>query len=524
MNKLLLDKEARELLLQGVQKLRDGVASTLGACGSTAIIGSNKFVKGYTVTKDGVTVAKDINSDDDIENIAIKILREAAEKTAKNAGDGTTSTIIMAAKMIEKGTELINEKVNKFEVLREIDNIINEKIIPYIEKQAEPIDERKIKEIACISCNSDKNTADIVAEAFINKGYNQKTVTKEKSKTEKTYCDVIEGVSIDKGYIHSMFANNEVDRLYEANNCKLLISDVMIDNTMQIISVLEDIQKNNESLLIISECADDVLGTILRTKIVNNLKVCIINPPMRGWKRTLLLKDIASLTGGTYIGETTIDINDVEYEHLGTSPRVKINNESTVIFKNENVKVADEVLDIKDMIDKAENIERREFNQKRLSFYIGGIGVVYVGGETDIEYKELNDRVDDAIRAVSSSIDGGIVAGGGTVFKDYVNSYTGDSNISWEIVKEMIIAPYKTIIKNAMLEYSNVDMIGYGINVASRKEEDFKAVGIIDPAKVLIETIKNAVSVAKAILSTNAVVINEQLNSAPQITNMRDLG
>tara|TARA_Y100000114_G_scaffold110844_1_gene104530 strand:+ start:21308 stop:22909 length:1602 start_codon:yes stop_codon:yes gene_type:complete len=518
---LHFDSDGRNKLLSGITKIAKAVKSTLGPQGNTVLIESQEHTGGITVTKDGVTVAKSINLLDSVENLAVRIMKEAADKTATSAGDGTTTAIVLTESLVAHGLQHFNDQVtNRTEVLKllqsECDNIIKR-----LKKDSKKITGKKLKDVAVISANNDDKIGNLIYKVYSEVGKDG-IVTVEKSKNHETYYETTQGMKIDRGYSSPLFINNQKhdECIYE--DIKVLVADAEISNILQIENALKPLINKKEKLLIIAPCTTQFTNTLAANVMKNGLKLVSIAPPEFGYRQHELMQDIALSVGATYFSEKTgDDLSLIRYDDLGHCAKVIVGRDSTVVIKDEHDKKSSE---IKDRVDELwvayENSKRKEdksFIQKRIASLTGGIGVMFVGGNTDLEQKELYDRVDDAVCAVKSALEEGILPGGGLSLYHLGNEYEVatideenlEKKIAYAILAKALQSPLEQILSNA--GYDNVYLgkkteKNEGFDVKNERWGNMYDMGIIDPMKVTRSALQNAISVAVTLLSTNAIV------------------
>ena len=520
---LHFNKEGRQKLISGINKMASAVKSTLGPMGNTVLIESPEHTHGITVTKDGVTVAKSISLVDPVENLAVRMMKEAAEGTATIAGDGTTTAIVITEALVDAGITMIGKDYNKTEILRELTEYTQE-IIQELGKISKPVTKKMLSDVASISANKDKTSGKIIADTYGKVGKNG-IVTVEKSQTSETYNEVTDGLKIDRGYTSNLFVNNHKKDECILEDVHILVSDAEITNLLTIETVLKPIIQENKKLLIVAPCSNNVINTLAANVMKNSLKICNITPPSFGYKQHELMQDIALTVGATYFSEKTgDDLSIINFSDLGRASKVIVGGDSTIVIKDKEEnedKVEERVQQLWEAHDLANKKPEKDFILSRIASLTGGIGVIYVGGNTDLEQKELYDRVDDAVCAVRSALLEGILPGSGlalyrfyaTFFDRAYNSKLSESKkIACAILSNALRAPLKQILQNAGLEldkiYNKEDTLAYtrGYDIVSESYGDMFKMGIIDPMKVTKTALQNAVSVAVTILSTNAIV------------------
>lgn len=513
---LSFDQEGRDKLLSGITKISKAVKSTLGPLGKTVLIESQNHTAGITVTKDGVTVAKSIDLEDAVENLAIRMMKEAADRTATSAGDGTTTAIVLTEAIVKEGMRLIqrNPEVNTTQLVRDI-NSLTEDVIKSLDKSSKKVTGKTLRDVATISANNDPVLGRMIANAYKELG-NDGVLTVENSKTEKTYYEVTKGIKIDRGYSSKLFINNHRNDECILDDVHVLMTDMEITNILQIENILKPIINQNKKLLIIGNCAQNVTNTLAANVVQNNLKLCNIIPPSFGYKTNELMSDIALAIGAKYFSESQGDnIGMLKMEDLGHADKIIIGRDSTVIINKEesgeDTKNRIEELKVQKQNNKDKN--ERDFITERIALLSGAVGVIYVGANSDIEQKEKYDRVEDAVCAVKSAIEEGILPGGGVALLR-CGEQLGDGNAA-DILYGALCAPLEQILTNAgdnikeirdkICQCANVPYTE-GYDVKNKKFGNMYKMGVIDPAKVTKNALKNAVSVATTILSTNAIV------------------
>ncbi len=512
--------DGRGKLIKGINQISNAVKSTLGPRGNTVLIESPEHLHGITVTKDGVTVAKSISLMDPVENLAVRMMKEAADRTASAAGDGTTTAIVLAEAIVNAGTELIDDTVNRTEILRHLVDETKE-IGKTLKLKGKKLDDKRLRDVAVISANNDAKIGGIIADVYESVG-NDGVVTVEKSKTSATYFETTKGIKVKRGYASTLFINDQKRDECVFEDTYVLVCDTEISNILQIENILKPIIQEGKKLLMIAPTSTNVTNTLAANVIKNGLKICTINPPDFGYRQHELMQDIAISVGATYFSEKTgDDLSLISFNDLGHCAKVIVSRDSTVIVKDDketSTEVLDRVAQLQDTHKNTKKKEDKEFINQRIASLSGGIGVVYVGGNTDLEQKELYDRVDDAVCAVRSALEEGIQPGGGlTLFnlhKTYSIKKDAEKNsakkIAYAILDESLKAPLYQILENAGLNAEEVykDCKGalYGYDVKNEKYGYLMTLGVIDPVKVTRQALQNAVSVAVTILSTNAIV------------------
>jgi chaperonin GroEL len=511
----------RSKLISGIKKISDAVNSTLGPKGNTVLIESPEHLHGITVTKDGVTVAKSISLLDPVENLAVRMMKEAADKTASSAGDGTTTAIVLTEALVNTGTEYIGHESNRTEILR---HLVEEttKISSLLKKRGKKVDGKTLRDVAIISANNDKKVGDIIADVYEGVGTDG-VVTVEKSQTTSTYYEITKGIKVSRGYSSPMFINNQKRDECILDDTYVLVSDAEISNVLQVESILKPIINDGKKLIIIAPCSTNVINTLAANVVKNNLKIVNIPPPDFGYRQHELMQDIAISVGATYFSEKTgDDLSLMTFDDLGHCAKVIVSRDSSVIIKDEVEVLDDSIKTRVGELQAAHSLssqkKEKEFIMSRIASLTGGIGVVYVGGNTDLEQKELYDRVDDAVCAVNSALEEGIIPGGGLMLQsiacDYGNRLETETDksklIAYRILSSSLISPMVHILRNAGIDYDDVSSKvrgwKYGYDVKNDRYGYLMSLGVIDPVKVTRSALQNAISVAITILSTDAIV------------------
>ena len=518
---LKFDEEGRERLAAGVTKMAKAVKSTLGPSGNTVLIESPNHTHGITVTKDGVTVAKSIDLLDPVENLAVRMMREAADKTATSAGDGTTTAIVLTEQLVLGGLEKITENCNRTEVLRSMVDI-SEKVVDKLKKKAKKVTNKMLYDVATISANNDKSIGKIIADVYVEVGKSG-IVTVERSQTAETYAETTKGLKIDRGYSSNLFINDQKKDECVFEDVMVLVADVDIHNILQIENVLKPIIQDGKKLLIVAPCNTNVVNTIAANVMKNGLKICTVPPPNFGYKQHELMQDLAVSVGATYFSEKTgDDLSHISYADLGHANKVIVGRDNTVIIRSDVKASPEKVEERVGQLWESHAIAKRktdkDFILERIASLTGGIGVIYVGGNTDLEQKELYDRVDDAVCAVRSALEEGILPGAGKALYEIdvvpmipdLPYVTKEEMIAKDIMQKALKAPLRQILANAGVEVDSIytqDVTdGHGFNLKTKERGDLIKMGVIDPLKVTRSALQNAVSVAVTILSTNAII------------------
>lgn len=518
------DTEARDLLKKGVDELANAVKVTLGPKGRNVII-EKKFGAPH-ITKDGVSVAKEIELSDPYENMGAQIVKEVASKTGDDAGDGTTTATVLAQSIITVGLKNVAAGANPMDLKRGIDKAVA-KVVASIKSQAKEVgdDYSKIEQVATISANNDNEIGKLIADAMA-KVKKEGVITVEEAKSMDTTVDVVEGMQFDRGYLSPYFVTNTEKMEVEFENPFILIHDKKISSLKDILPVLEATAQSGRPLLIIAE---DIDGEALTTLVVNRLrgalKIAAVKAPGFGDRRKEMLEDIAILTGGMVISEEKgIKLDSATIDMLGTAEKVTINKDNTTIVNGAGEKgnIADRINQIKAQIEVTKSSYDKEKLQERLAKLAGGVAVLYVGAPSEVEMKEKKDRVDDALSATRAAVEEGIVPGGGVTYIRAIESLEGlkgdnqDETTGIEIIKRAIEEPLRQIIANAgkegavFVQKVKEGKGDFGYNARSDKFENFFEAGVIDPAKVTRVALENAASIAGMMLTTECVIAEKK--------------
>ncbi|MBQ2026767.1 MAG: chaperonin GroEL [Alistipes sp.] len=512
--------EARNLLKEGVDALADAVKVTLGPKGRNVIIG--KQFGAPHITKDGVTVAKEVELEDPFANMGAQMVKEVASKTHDHAGDGTTTATVLAQAIIGVGIKNVTAGANPMDLKRGIDKAVAT-VVESLRAQSQEVgsDNSKIEQVATISANNDNAIGKLIAEAM-SKVNNEGVITVEEAKGTDTYVDVVEGMQFDRGYISAYFITNTEKMQTELEKPYILITDKKISTMKEIMSVLEPVAQSGRALLIIAEDVDgEALSALVVNKLRGTLKIAACKAPGFGDRRKELLEDIAALTGATVIStDKGMRLEDATIQMLGCAEKVTMNKENTTIVDGcgdkDNIKAR--VEQIRASIEVSKSDYDREKLQERLAKLAGGVAVLYVGAATEVEMKEKKDRVDDALAATRAAVEEGIVPGGGVAYIRAIESLEGlkgdndDQTTGIQIVKRAIEEPLRQIVKNAGGEGSVVvnkvrEGNGtFGYNAREDRYEDMLESGIIDPTKVSRVALENAASIASMFLTTECVL------------------
>lgn len=523
--KILFGEEARGLLKEGVNELANAVKVTLGPSGRCVAI--QKSFGSPHLTKDGVSVAKEISLDDPIKNMGAQLVKDVASKTGEDAGDGTTTATILAQKIINEGLKNVTSGANPLNVKKGIDKAVNA-IVTLIKANAIEVgdDYNKIKNIATISANNDENIGILIADAM-QKVKKDGIITVEEAKGTDTYIDIVEGMQIDRGFISPYFVTNDKMEC-ELDNPYILLYDRKISSFQSLLGILEKVQRTGRSLLIIAEDVDgDALTALVVNKLRGGLKVCAVKAPAFGDRKKDMLKDIATIVDGVVITEEIgLKLEDVELEALGKANKVVIGKNSTTIIDGAGKKedIDERVATIKNQISEATSDYDKEKLQERLAKLVGGVAVLYVGAGSEVEMKEKKDRVDDALCATRAAIEEGIVPGGGIAYIravsqiDFLSFDNDDEEIGYKIVEKAIEEPFKQIVANTGKEEGSVilqkvkelEQYEFGYNAKIGIYENLVESGVIDPAKVVRVALENAASIAGMLLTTECLIVEEK--------------
>ena len=530
---------ARSKMIAGVNVLADAVKVTLGPKGRNVVI--DRSFGAPHITKDGVTVAKEISLKDKFENMGAQLVREVSSKTNDIAGDGTTTATVLAQAILNEGIKSVTAGMNPMDLKRGIDLAVKT-LVSEIKATAQPAsDSKAIEQVGSISANSDTTVGSLIAQAMERVG-KEGVITVEEGSGFEDALDVVEGMQFDRGYISPYFANKQDTLTAELENPFILLVDKKVSNIRELISVLEAVAKTGKPLLIIAE---DVEGEALATLVVNNMrgiiKVCAVKAPGFGDRRKAMLQDIAILTGGTVISEEIgMQLDQTSLEHLGTAHKITVSKENTVIVDGagDATQIAERVTQIRAQIEESSSEYDKEKLQERVAKLAGGVAVIKIGAATEVEMKEKKDRVDDALHATRAAVEEGVVAGGGVALVraakvlDNVTGANDDQNVGINILRRAIEAPLRQIVSNAGDEPSVVINAvkngegNFGYNAATGVYGDMLEMGILDPAKVTRSALEHAASVAALMLTTECMItdIPEDKPAMPDMGGMGGMG
>ncbi len=520
--------ESRENLRKGVDILANAVKVTLGPKGRNVIL--DKKFGAPTVTKDGVSVAKEIELKDPVENMGAQLFKEVASKTADDAGDGTTTATVLAQAIFNTGIKNVAAGANPMDLKRGIDKAVQE-VVKNLQSQSKDIkDSSEISQVATVSANNDHEIGKMIADAMDKVGKDG-VITVEEAKGTETEVKTVEGMQFDRGYLSPYFVTNSDKMEAELENPYILIYDKKISAMKELLPVLEAVSQTGKPLLIIAEDIEgEALATIVVNKIRGALKVAAVKAPGFGDRRKAMLEDIAILTGGTVISEERgYKLESATIDYLGTAEKVNIDKDNTTVVSGAGKKddIVARVNQLKKQIDTTTSEYDKEKLQERLAKLSGGVAILYVGAATEVEMKEKKDRVDDALHATRAAVQEGIVAGGGTAFLrsvsslDKLNLENDDQNTGVLIVKTALESPIRTIVENSGGEGSVIIQKikegkgDFGYNAAIDKFESMFKAGIIDPTKVSRLALENAASIAGLLITTECVVVDEPETEAP---------
>ena len=516
------DMEARDQLKSGIDQLANAVKVTLGPRGRNVII--EKKFGAPLVTKDGVTVAKEVDLEDPIENVGAQMVKEVASKTNDDAGDGTTTATVLAQSIIQVGLKNVTAGANPMDLKRGIDKAVIE-VVKNLQKQSQEVgdDTQKIEQVAAISANNEASIGALIAEAM-SKVKKEGVITIEESKSSDTYVDVVEGMQFDRGYISPYFVTDTEKMEAILEHPYILIHDKKISTMKDLLPILEATAQSGRPLMIIAEDVDaEALATLVVNKLRGSLKIAAVKAPGFGDRRKEMLEDIAILTGGTVISEEKgLKLEGAELEMLGDAEKISIDKENTIIVNGggEKAMIEARVGQIKKQIENTTSDYDREKLQERLAKLAGGVAVIYVGAASEVEMKAKKDMFDDALSATRAAVEEGIIPGGGVAYLraiEKIEKFTGaneDENTGIAIIRRALEEPLRQIVENAGLEGSVVvrairDGKGdYGYNAHTEKFENLLEAGVIDPTKVARIALENAASISGMFLTTECAIVD----------------
>ena len=527
--------EARKQLVAGIDKLADAVVATLGPNGRNVVISNDN---GYPQsTKDGVTVAKSISLSDNVEEVGVQMVKQAAIKTADVVGDGTTTSTLLAREMVKAGLNHLNNGVNAVEIKRGIDVAVKQVTDAIHYQIKEDIsNEEQLEQIATISANNDFEIGKLIATA-LNKVGREGVVSIEESNTGETYLETVEGMQFDRGYKSHYFVTDNSSMTTHLENPFILIADKRFTTVKDLLPILEGVSNQNRPLLIIAEDIDgEALATLIVNKARGTIKVAAVKAPDFGDRRKLILEDIAVLTGGqVFSTDKGMRLDKFSWDWFGSSRSVTITKDQTTIIdgRGESESIQARIEELQQQIEKAKTPFEQEKLQERLAKFVGGVAIVHVGGNTETEVKEKKDRVEDALYATKAAIEEGIVPGGGAALL-YAREAIENTNIGSKIVYQACGKPFTQILTNAGYDVTKAEMLAlnviqeedewYGYNLKTELFTNMKEAGIIDPAKVTRTALENAASVAGTILLTECVVVDNPEDNKKENDPMAGMG
>jgi len=516
------DTDGRDKLKRGVDKLANAVKVTLGPKGRNVVI--DKKFGAPTITKDGVTVAKEIELADPIENMGAQLVKEVASKTADQAGDGTTTATVLAQAIYAAGSKNVAAGANPMDLKRGIDKAVHA-VVANLKAQSKKIENSsEIAQVGAISANNDMEIGQMIADAMDKVG-KEGVITVEEARGTETEVKTVEGMQFDRGYLSPYFVTNPEKMEAEFDNPYILIYDKKVSTMKELLPVLEQVLQTGKPLVIISEDVDgEALATLVVNKLRGSLKIAAVKAPGFGDRRKAMLEDIAVLTGGTVISEERgYKLDSATLEYLGTAEKVIIDKDNTTIVngKGEKDNITSRINEIKAQISTTTSDYDKEKLQERLAKLSGGVAILYIGASTEVEMKEKKDRVDDALHATRAAVEEGVVPGGGVALVraldslDAVNTLNGDERTGVNIIRTALESPLRTIVSNAGGEGSVVVQKvregkgDYGYNAREDRYENLMAAGILDPTKVTRLALENAASIAGLLLTTDCVISDE---------------
>ncbi len=527
------DQDARTAILDGVNILTDVVKATLGPKGRNVIL--EKSFGSPTVTKDGVTVAKEVELENKFENMGAQMVKEVASKTSDTAGNGTTTATLLAQAIYREGYKVVAAGANPMDVKRGIDSAVEE-VVNTLKKMSNPTKEQKeISQVGTISSNNDETIGNVIAEAM-NKVGKEGVITVEEAKAMETTLDIVEGMQFDRGYLSPYFVTDPEKMVAQLEDCYILLHEKKISNMKDLLPILEQIAKSGKPLLIIAEDLEgEALATLVVNKIRGTLKCAAVKAPGFGDRRKSMLEDIGILTGGRVISEDLgVKLENISMSDLGEAKRINIDKDDTTIVegKGKTSELEGRVKQIRAQIDETTSDYDREKLQERLAKLVGGVAVINVGAATETEMKDKKARVEDALNATRAAVEEGIVPGGGVAYLrclgalDKMKVEDHDRQIGVNIVKKALEEPVRQIVQNAGVEGSVVverlkgEKGAFGFDAAKEEYTDLVKAGIIDPTKVVRLALQNAASVASLMITTQAIVAEKPEKKAPAMPPM----
>ncbi len=530
--------DARERMMKGVDVLANAVKVTLGPKGRNVVI--EKSFGAPRTTKDGVTVAKEIELEDKFQNMGAQMLREVASKANDVAGDGTTTATVLAQAIVREGMKRVAAGMNPMDLRRGVEKAVVE-VVKSIKTSAKPVDtSEQIAQVGTISANGEREIGDMIAKAMEKVG-NEGVITVEEAKSLETELEVVEGMQFDRGYLSPYFVTNADKMLVEMEEPLILLHEKKLSSLQPMLPILESAVQSNRPLLIIAEDVEgEALATLVVNKLRGGLKIAAVKAPGFGDRRKAMLEDIAILTGGTVVSEDLgIKLENVSIDMLGSAKRVSITKDDTTIVDGvgEKSDIEDRVGQIKRQIEETTSEYDKEKLQERLAKLAGGVAVIKVGGATEVEVKERKDRVDDALNATRAAVEEGIVTGGGTALLKAAAAITvtglnADEQAGIDIVRKALEAPVRQIVENAGVEGSIVvgkilesSDAAFGFNAQTEEYGDMFNFGVIDPVKVVRSSLQNAASVAGLLITTEAAIADAPKDdAAPAMPDMGGMG
>ena len=515
--------DARDMLKNGVDQLANAVKVTLGPKGRNVVI--EKKFGAPQITKDGVTVAKEIELEDRFENTGAQLVKSVASKTGDDAGDGTTTATILAQAIVTEGLKNVTAGANPMDLKRGIDKAVKA-VVDFIKENAEQVDDNydKIEQVATVSANNDPEIGKLLADAMRKVSKNG-VISIEESKSRDTHIDVVEGMQFDRGYLSSYFVTDAEKMECVMEHPYILIYDKKISSVKEFLPILQPAAESGRPLLVIAEDVDsEALTTLVVNRLRSNLKICAVKAPGFGDRRKAMLEDIAVLTGGTVISEEKgLKLEQATLEMLGTCEKVEVSKDNTTIVDGAGAKqaIADRVAQLKNEIANTTSSYDKEKLQERLAKLSGGVAVLYVGANSEVEMKEKKDRVDDALCATRAAIEEGVVAGGGTTYIRALKALTkvkgvnADEQTGINIVERAIEEPLRQIVLNAggegavVVQKVREGKGDFGYNARTNEYEDLRKAGIVDPAKVARVALENAASIAGMFLTTECLIVDK---------------
>lgn len=536
---IFFDIEARNKMKKGVDTLANAVKVTLGPKGRNVVL-ERKF-GAPSVTKDGVTVAKEIELEDPIENMGAQMVKEVASKTADQAGDGTTTATVLAQSIISEGLKMVAAGANPMDLKRGIDKAVS-LVVESLKSQSQAVgnDTKKIQQVATISANNDETIGKLIAEAFVKVG-KEGVITVEEAKGTDTTVDIVEGMQFDRGYISPYFVTNSEKMQAELSNPYILIYDKKVSTMKDILHILEKVAQTGRPLVIISEDLEgEALATLVVNKLRGTIKVAAVKAPGFGDRRKEMLQDIAILTGGIVVSEEQgFKLENADLTYLGTAESITIDKDNTTIVGGKGAKkeITARVNQIKAQVETTTSDYDKEKLQERLAKLAGGVAVLYIGAATEVEMKEKKDRVDDALHATRAAVEEGIVPGGGVAYiravaslEPKVKGQIADEQTGMAIVRRALEEPIRCLTSNAGIDGSIVVQKikegkgDFGFNARTEVYENLFKAGVIDPTKVSRVALENAASIAGMLLTTECVIADKPKEEAPHSHGAPDMG